>query len=155
LEAISHPNGTAYEKDAATTFERRRIQLNQARLFYYFTMSLFGTRQLDHCARRSTPVWFFLAGRHFAAKTPPLDRWICLDFLGFSRPKRDLSMRYAGFSLKNFSSRFIPGVRIAETRTTDLGRRRRGTVHRASLAQFLILCKKLQPKPFLGRLNKR
>jgi hypothetical protein len=29
-----------------------------------------------------------------------------LDFLGFSRPKRDLSMGYAGFSLKNFSSRF-------------------------------------------------
>jgi hypothetical protein len=46
----------------------------------------------------------------------------------------DLSMGYAGFSLKNFSSRFIPGVRVADARTTDRGSRRRRTVHQASLA---------------------
>ena len=38
------------------------------------------------------PVWFFLAGRCFPTKTPDFERWICLDFLGFSRPKRVLSM---------------------------------------------------------------
>src|ERR1700733_7013134 len=56
-------------------------------------------------------------------------------------------MSYAGFSLKNFSSRFILVVRIAETRTADLGRRRRRTVHRASLARFLIFCKIMSSKP--------
>src|ERR1700722_7636657 len=56
-------------------------------------------------------------------------------------------MGYAGFSLENFSSPFIPDVRIAETRTTDLGRRRRRTIHRVSLAQFLIFCKILSSKP--------
>jgi hypothetical protein len=29
-----------------------------------------------------------------------------LDFLGFSRPNRDLSMGYAGFSQQEFSRRF-------------------------------------------------
>src|ERR1700722_2593803 len=99
------------------------------------------SRQRGHDAGPGRAIWFFLARRHFAAKTPPYDRWICLDFLGFSRPNRDLSMGYAGFSLEVFSSRFIPGVRIAETRTTDLERQRRRTVHGASLARFLIFCK--------------
>jgi hypothetical protein len=31
-----------------------------------------------------------------------------LDFLGFSRPKRDLSMGYTEFSLKNFSRALFP-----------------------------------------------
>jgi hypothetical protein len=78
------------------------------------------TRQQGQDAGPVEPFWFFLASRHFAAKTPPFDRWFSLDFLGFSRPNRDLSTRYTGFSLKNFSSRFIPGVRIAETRTPIL-----------------------------------
>jgi hypothetical protein len=35
-----------------------------------------------------------------------------LDFLGFSRQNRDLSMGYTGFSSKNFSRSFCPlGVR--------------------------------------------
>jgi hypothetical protein len=37
-------------------------------------------------------VWVFLARGHFAAKTPVYEGWISLDFLGFSRPNRDLSM---------------------------------------------------------------
>jgi hypothetical protein len=57
--------------------------------------------------------------------------WISLDSLVRIE---DLSMGYAGFSLKNFSSRFIPGVRVADARTTDRGSRRRRTVHQASLA---------------------
>ena len=53
-------------------------------------------------------IWIFLARRRSAAKTPDFGGWISLDFLGFSRPKRDLSMGYAEFSLKNFSVRFSP-----------------------------------------------
>jgi hypothetical protein len=39
--------------------------------------------------------WVFLAGRRFTAKTVVYEGWIVLDFLGFSRPNRDLSMGYA------------------------------------------------------------
>ena len=46
-------------------------------------------------ANRATLVWVFLAPSPFAAKTPILSYWISLDFLGFSRPKRDFSMGYA------------------------------------------------------------
>ena len=60
----------------------------------------------------SGPVWISLARRSFGWKTPDFGGWISLDFLGFSRAKRDLSMGYAGFSLKNFSWPFCPlGVR--------------------------------------------
>jgi len=34
----------------------------------------------------------FLGSRLFRRKNPDLGRWISLDFLGFSRQKRDLSM---------------------------------------------------------------
>jgi hypothetical protein len=49
----------------------------------------------------------FLGAARFGAKTPDYVVWISLDFLGFSRPNRDLSMGYAGFYAKNFSSRFF------------------------------------------------
>jgi hypothetical protein len=45
----------------------------------------------------------FLDSSRFAAKTPVFEAWISLDFLGFSRQNRDLSMGYAGFSAENFS----------------------------------------------------
>src|SRR5260370_20112929 len=60
------------------------------------------------------PVWFFLAPGCFSTKTPAFERWISLDFLGFSRPKRDLSMGYARFSLENFSQRLL-AVRSARS----------------------------------------
>jgi hypothetical protein len=44
-----------------------------------------------------------LARSRFAAKTPDYEGWIFLDFLGFSRPKRDLSMGYEEKSRKVFS----------------------------------------------------
>jgi hypothetical protein len=40
----------------------------------------------------------FLVFRLFAAKTQVSRGWKSLDFLGFSRPKRDLSIGYAVFS---------------------------------------------------------
>ena len=49
----------------------------------------------------------FLGPRRFAAKTPDFDGWISLDFLGFSRPKRDFSMSYEDFSVEIFSYRFL------------------------------------------------
>jgi hypothetical protein len=39
-----------------------------------------------------------------------------LDFLGFSRPNRDLSMGYTGFSLKNFSWPLCPWAFAAAER---------------------------------------
>jgi hypothetical protein len=44
-----------------------------------------------------------LARAGFAAETAFEPYWILLDFLGFSRPNRDLSMGCTGFSLKKFS----------------------------------------------------
>ena len=34
-------------------------------------------------------IWLFLAGRHLTAKPLLYARWICLDFLGFSRQLQD------------------------------------------------------------------
>jgi hypothetical protein len=59
--------------------------------------------------------WIFLARRRFAAKVPAYGRWISLDFLGFSRPNRDLSMGYAAYSGKNFSPSFSLALRGAGT----------------------------------------
>ena len=54
--------------------------------------------------------------------------WISLDFLGFSRPKRDLSTGYARFSLENFSRRFL-AVRSARS---GAGARHHGEGHDCS-----------------------
>jgi hypothetical protein len=61
----------------------------------------------------SIPFGFSWLAAFSLRKTRLFDRWISLDFLGFSRPNRDFSMGYAGFSLENFSSRFLLGVRSA------------------------------------------
>jgi hypothetical protein len=59
----------------------------------------------------------FLDTDDFAAKIPGFEGWIFLDFLGFSRQNRDLSMGYDGFSLNKISRRFRRRVS-----TTKLGR---------------------------------
>jgi hypothetical protein len=51
-------------------------------------------------------IWIFLARGCFAAKSPDSDYWTFLDFLGFSRPNRDFSMRYVDKSVEIFSRRF-------------------------------------------------
>jgi hypothetical protein len=48
-------------------------------------------------------VWIFLARAVLLAKAPASEGWKSLDFLGFSRPNRDLSMGYTGISSKIFS----------------------------------------------------
>jgi hypothetical protein len=59
-------------------------------------------------------IWVFLDHRGFCPGRPENKAWISLDFLGFSRPNRDVSMSYAGFSAKKISRALLP-----------LGRRRR------------------------------
>jgi hypothetical protein len=51
----------------------------------------------------------FLGGWPFRRKNPDLEHWISLDFLGFSRPNRDFSMGYAGFSRESFSHALFAG----------------------------------------------
>jgi hypothetical protein len=48
----------------------------------------------------------FLGAACLSTKTKDFRYWISLDFLGFSRPKRDLSMGCAGFSRKEKIARF-------------------------------------------------
>jgi hypothetical protein len=64
-------------------------------------------------SRRS--VWVFLATGRFAAKTPSHERWIVLDFLGFSRSNRDFSIDYGPLSGEKSIARFSRGVRGAGT----------------------------------------
>ena len=55
-----------------------------------------------------------------------------MDFLGFSRPNRDLSMGYADKASKNFSQRFCRGVRGAGTEHALEAIRERRIVHGAA-----------------------
>jgi hypothetical protein len=57
---------------------------------------------------RSIPLGF-LGASPFRRKSPDLEHWISLDFLGFSRPNRDFSMSYAGFSREDFSRALSAG----------------------------------------------
>src|SRR5579862_7730564 len=53
----------------------------------------------------SAAIWGFLGCGSFGAKCAVSPYWISLDLLGFSRPNRDLSMGYAGFSESTILSR--------------------------------------------------
>src|ERR1700722_19922141 len=77
-------------------------------------------------------------------------RFWALDFLGFSRAKRDLSMGYAEKASKSFSWRFCRSVRGAPLGFPGLGMRKRRTLHGEILPQFRILCNRLSPEPFLS-----
>ena len=85
------------------------------------------------------PIWVLSPRRPFAAKTPDFGGWKSLDFLGFSRPNRALSMGYAGISSKFFSYRFCRGEGAVETAGPRFGVAKERHAHRASLASFLII----------------
>jgi hypothetical protein len=53
----------------------------------------------------------FLGGWPLRRENPHYRGWVSLDFLGFSGPKRDLSMGYTDILAEIFSSRLSPGVR--------------------------------------------
>jgi hypothetical protein len=93
--------------------------------------------------------WNFLDRACFALKTPDLGGWISLDFLGFSRPNRDLSVGYTGFSLKSFSWPFCSwAFEAAERKAVGEAMRKRRRVHRASLTRFLIFCNLFRPDAY-------
>jgi hypothetical protein len=58
----------------------------------------------------------FLGSSRFRGENNGLQVWILLDFLGFSRPNRDISKGYKRFSLYIFSSRFFPDSLYAQPR---------------------------------------
>jgi hypothetical protein len=88
-------------------------------------------------------VWILLASGCLVTKTPVSDCWILLDFLGFSRPNRDLLTGYMGFSWKKFSCAFSGLERRWERRHALEAMRKRKIVHGASLISFPIFSKAL------------
>ena len=68
----------------------------------------------------------FLDCRRFALEAYDSKGWIPLDFLGFSRANRDLSIGYEDFSGSFFSSRFCRRKSARETAAHDFGMRRDG-----------------------------
>ena len=97
------------------------------------------------------------AGR-FAAKASDRRYWIRLDFLGFSRRKRDLSMGYAANKPSTeFSRPFFPlefAARPEAPTVEAVPRGRTELLIGASLTGFLIFCNELSCGSFaFGRLN--
>jgi hypothetical protein len=82
----------------------------------------------------------------FRCENPFYEGWISLDFLGFSRPNRDLSMGYAGFYAENCSRTLSWRERPKRAHAVE-AIRKGGIVHGASLLQFLIVSKKLSSDP--------
>jgi hypothetical protein len=106
-------------------------------------------------ARRGPRPWRsirlgFLGGSLFAAKTSIQGCWISLDFLGFSRQNRDLSMGYTRFSLNKFFLSLFPVSRIAETGARGRGMRKRRIAHQANLNQVLLFRKKMSTLIAIG-----
>ena len=87
-------------------------------------------RRVATLVRRS--VWVFLARSRFAAKTPAIEGWIHLDFLGFSRANLDFSMSYTDKSVKSFFIALFPGAR-SPGRKVKSWREEIGIAHLASL----------------------
>jgi hypothetical protein len=94
----------------------------------------------------------FLEVGRFAAKSPGDGYWILLDFLGFSRPNRDFSMGYAGFSRENFSRALSADREPGEWTRSGRGHAEYGSFHTASLVHFLIFVNRLLP---LGNRQKK
>jgi hypothetical protein len=92
---------------------------------------------------RPRSIWIFLDGRGFVLESPENKAWISLDFLGFSRPNRDFSMRYAGFSAKKISRALLPLGRRRRDRSRYSYDAERSVAHRASLTRFLLFCNQL------------
>jgi hypothetical protein len=117
--------------------EGRRRRVRPARP--YWRHSLSAARRSLHSIR-----FDFLASPPFRCEDPDSEHWISLDFLGFSRPNRDFSMGYTGFSLEEISRALLPQRRGRPGKAPAfLGMQKRRIIHLSSLAWFLILCKEL------------
>jgi hypothetical protein len=75
----------------------------------------------------------FLGAPPFPHEIPDYGYWKSLDFLGFSRPNRDLSMGYEGFSGNDISRRFLPDTAVATTGAHRLKLQEGRGVHGASI----------------------
>ena len=98
-------------------------------------------------------VWIFLDSARFGTKTPDFERWISLDFLGFSRPNRDLSMSYMDFSREKNSRALFRGSSAGTGPRAPWAFRRRRIAHPSSLALFLVFRNRLYPIRFLSALQ--
>ena len=94
-------------------------------LLYHMEAGMFTTIKYAVEGRASAPFGFSWLGVVSLQKTPNYGAWILLDFLGFSRPNRDLSIGYKGFSVKNFSSRFFRSIRSVSMGNAQSRRRGR------------------------------
>jgi hypothetical protein len=68
----------------------------------------------------------FLGPRLFRCEHLNYEGWISLDFLGFSRPNRDLSIGYAAFPTSLFLPAFVVVKEPSERLAHDLAWRRDG-----------------------------
>jgi hypothetical protein len=97
----------------------------------------------------------FLGPSRFCPGRPENKAWISLDFLGFSRPNRDFSMSYAGFSAKKISRAPFATRRRAGTEAGILTMQKRSVAHRASLTRFLLFCNELPATEIVDSLSSR
>jgi hypothetical protein len=94
-------------------------------------------------------IWVFSGRGRLAVKTPIYDYWIFLDFLGFSRPNRDFSMGYAGFSQEDFASRSVRDVTGVTTAGLALGMRKGVVAHGLELTVVSDFLQVIVVRPFL------
>ena len=85
------------------------------------------------CTWSGRSVWIFLGCGRSAAKSPGSGGWISLDFLGFSRPNRDLSMGYADKTTEEFSYHVPVMWRAARTGARGQGYAKAQDCHGAIL----------------------
>jgi hypothetical protein len=88
----------------------------------------------------------FLGPSPFRCGNPFYEGWISLDFLGFSRANRDLSMGCAVFSAEVFSCALSWREKPERAPTVETIWKD-GIVHGASLLQFLIVSNQLSSAP--------
>jgi hypothetical protein len=75
----------------------------------------------------------FLGAWAFRCEKPDRDYWISLDFLGFSRQNRDLSMGYGDKSAENFLIALDPLLEARGLGSHDLGMWKDRLGHEVSL----------------------
>jgi Glycine transporter len=91
----------------------------------------------------------FLGLGPFSRENLGFEGWKGLDFLGFSRPNRVLSMGYDEFSLREISRALLPPRQNRGNGSPRFWPMERGLIdHGESLILFLIFCKKLLSEPF-------
>ena len=128
----------------------RRRQGALSRSPHCLALELFDlSGSLEDCGRRL--VWStglgFLGASPFRGEFPHSEGWLPLDFLGFSRQNRDLSISYGHKAANVFLHALSHDTRGAGSGANGLGGWVSRIVHRASLILFLVFCNNLSPIP--------